>query len=155
MIKLISAFDENFLIGSGNGLPWDFPEEYEHFLKIVENQSVIFGRKSFQIFSGDTKTTRNFVVSHLGIDFENATVCSSLKDAITEAKQFENDIFICGGATIYKQTLEQDLVEKMYLSFIKGSFVGDTYFPKIDFTKWKEVEKIEYTNFTFVEFEKC
>lgn len=155
MIKLIAALDENHLIGSENGLPWNFPEEYEHFLKIVENESVVFGRKSFQIFSGDTKNTRNFVVSHLSKDFENATLCGSLEDAILEAEKFEEDIFICGGATIYKQALEQNLVEKMYLSFIKGSFVGDTYFPQIDFSNWKETKKVEHTNFTFVIFEKC
>ena len=32
--------------------------------------------------------------------------------------------------------LDKNLIDRMYITHIKSTFDGDTYFPKLDFSKW-------------------
>jgi len=47
-----------------------------------------------------------------------------------------------GGAEIYKQAL--DIADKMYLTRIHEEFDGDTFFPEIDMSVWKESERRDF-----------
>ena len=42
---IISAMSSDRVIGSGNGMPWNVQEEYEQFLRYVDGQAVIMGRR--------------------------------------------------------------------------------------------------------------
>lgn len=44
-----------------------------------------------------------------------------------------------GGAEIYTATLP--LADKLYLTEINATIEGDTFFPSIDKTKWKEASR--------------
>ena len=52
---IISAMGRNRVIGNGDGMPWHVPEEYQHFLDTTRDQTIIIGRRSFEIF-GPTLT---------------------------------------------------------------------------------------------------
>jgi CRP-like cAMP-binding protein len=60
---IILAMSRNRVIGSGKGMPWSVPDEYRQFLDFVRGQSVIMGRRSFEIFGSDLGETSNFVIS--------------------------------------------------------------------------------------------
>ena len=48
----------------------------------------------------------------------------------------EGEIFIFGGGQIYAEALKQDLVDRLYLTIVKGDYGADTYFPEYpEFTK--------------------
>jgi len=47
---------------------------------------------------------------------------------------------ICGGASVYKQFLP--LSQRLYLTYVHASPEGDTYFPEVDLTEWKEIKRI-------------
>ena len=108
---------------------------------------LLLGRKTFEIFSKDLPSKRNFVVSRQNPKYEKAEVFSSLHKALIEAEKFPQDIYIAGGVTIYQQAL--DLADRMYLSYIKGEFYGDTYFPFFDELKWKLEKKVDYPTYEF------
>ena len=86
---------------------------------------------------------------------------NNLIDAISHAKKNqENEAFIIGGGEIYKLALEQDLVDRIYLTRVHHNFEGDTFFPRIS-NEWKEINREEYEqdekhkyNFTFLTYEK-
>ena len=42
---VIGAMAMNHVIGSGDGMPWDVPEEYAQFLRFIDGQTVIIGRR--------------------------------------------------------------------------------------------------------------
>ena len=66
-------------------------------------------------------------------------VTHSIKAAIEIAEQNnEKECFIIGGGEIYRQSLEEKLVDRMYITHIKSSFEGDTFFPKVDWSKWNK-----------------
>ena len=58
-----------------------------------------------------------------------------LKDYIDD----ENEHFIIGGASIYKQLMQY--ANKMYITEIDEEFEADTFFPEISKEEWKEVER--------------
>lgn len=145
---IISAMSSDRVIGSGNGMPWHVPEEYQQFLQFITGQTVIMGRRSYEIFGPDLTSVHNLVVTRSDQTFPNAITCASLEEAIERAHRFGKTIFSAGGASIYRQTLPH--ADAMYLSYIKGDFLGDTYFPNFDPRDWVIEKQEEHEAFTFV-----
>jgi len=155
MIIIISAMTRDRVIGNaaGDGMPWHVPEEYQKFLDFVGDQTVIMGRKSFEIFQGDMSSSTKFVVSRSDRQYPNAIVCRSIEDAIEKAKATGNDIYIAGGGMIYELGIL--FANKMYLSTIKGDFTGNTYFPSFDETKWILTDHEDHERFEFNVYERA
>ena len=74
------------------------------------------------------------VVTHQN-DYERAgvEVVHSVDQAL--AKAGGDEVFIGGGAGIYRQTI--DRADKLYLTVIEKEFPGDAFFPAIDLTEWQ------------------
>ena len=149
---IISAMSRDRVIGSGDGMPWNVPEEYQKFLRFVEGQTVIMGRRSYEIFGDDLTTTHNIVVSRSIKEMPGAVVCSSVEEAVATARSYGKTVFSAGGGSIYAQTLP--LADAMYLSYIKGHFEGDTYFPAFDEAEWDVVKREDHPAFEFVVYER-
>ena len=139
---IIAAMDKNGLIGTneGKGLPWDIPEEYEQYLKKVAGQTVIMGRKTYELSGYDLTSQFTFIISRDFPRSEKYIVCSTVDEALKKAEAFGKDIYIAGGSSIYAQTL--GLADYMHLSYIKGEYSGTSYFPEFNHHQW-EVEKRE------------
>ena len=80
-IIIISAMSETRAIGKGEGMPWNVPEEYQHFVASVHQQAVIMGRRSYEIFGADFEAD-TFVISR-SAEIEGVTVCSSIEDHVS------------------------------------------------------------------------
>ena len=50
---IIAAMSGDRVIGSGDGMPWHIPEEFDQSLRFVEGETVIMGRRSYEIFGTD------------------------------------------------------------------------------------------------------
>lgn len=77
-------------------------------------------------------------------------VCNNLDKAWEELKN--EDVFVCGGASIYAQTINR--VDTLYITRVKQEVDGDVFFPEIDKNIWKEVEKEEHDGFSFVIYQR-
>ena len=110
------------------------------------------GRKTYEIFSKDLPSRRNFVVSRGQHFYPRAEIVPSLKAALEYAEEFSEDIFIAGGATVYEQALS--IADKMYLSWIKGDYSGDTWFPEFDENEWQVEQRVEHDAFYFFVYVK-
>jgi dihydrofolate reductase len=144
---IIAAMAENRVIGVGDGLPWDVPEEYEQYRRFIADQTVVMGRRSYEIFGADLTSRHTVVVSRSAEEIDGAIVCRSLEDAVAKAESLGRTVFINGGASIYQQALP--LVDEMYLSIIKGQYSGDAYFPAFDDADWDVVERRVHDEFEF------
>ncbi|MEE3258297.1 MAG: dihydrofolate reductase [Candidatus Latescibacterota bacterium] len=71
---IIPAMSKDRVIGSGDGMPWSVPEEYQQFLGFVEGQTVTMGRRSYEIFGPDLTSAHNIVVSRSGMAQEGGSV---------------------------------------------------------------------------------
>jgi|AntRauTorckE6833_2_1112554.scaffolds.fasta_scaffold00959_8 dihydrofolate reductase len=138
-ISLIAAMDSKGLIGSNNDIPWHIPHDLKRFKRITSGHTVIMGRKTFESLPGPLPKRRNIVITSVrDYNKPGIEVVYSIEDALKIAdKKDEN--FVVGGAAIYEQFLP--FADKLYLTFIKAVFEGDTYFPRVDFKNWKLVEE--------------
>jgi dihydrofolate reductase len=149
---IVGAMALNRVIGKGNGLPWDVPEEYEHFLQLIEGKTIIIGRRSYEIFGDDLSSAHNVVVSRSVTAMPGAVVVATIADAMRVAATFGGTFFSAGGATIYEQTIP--LADTMYLSYIQGHFDGDTYFPAFAEHEWTVERRDDHPRFEFVVYRR-
>ena len=149
---IVGAMADNRVIGRGDGLPWDVPEEYEHFLRLIDGKTLIIGRRSYEIFGKDLTSAHNVVVSRSARAMPGAVVVSTIEDAMRAAASFGGTYFSAGGATIYEQTIP--LADTMYLSHIKGRFAGDTYFPPFAEEEWTVERRDDHQRFEFIVYQR-
>ena len=149
---IISAMTRDRVIGSGDGMPWSVPEEYAQFLDLVRGQTVIMGRRSFEIFGPDLAESNVVVVSRSAGSVPGAEVVAGIDEAVRHAESYGTEVFSAGGASIYRQTLP--LADAMYLSTIKGDFEGDAYFPEFDEAAWRVERREDHPRFEFVVYRR-
>jgi len=151
MVIIISAIGSNRVIGNGDGLPWHIPSEYNQFLSFIKDQTVIMGRRSYEIFKKDMLPERMVVVSRT-LKTDRASVFASLREALKYSKTYPEDVYICGGQSIYEESIPY--ADYMYLSFIKGEHQGNVYFPCFDELEWSVEQKEEHDEFVFIVYRK-
>ncbi len=139
-ISIIAALSENRVIGKDNDLVWHLPEDFKFFKEKTKEHVIIMGRKTYESLGKALKNRTNIVVSRTE-EFKpsDAKKYDSLELAMEKARSIEVDeIFIIGGATIYKQALS--FCTHMYLTFVHAEFEGDTFFPEFG-EEWELVEE--------------
>ena len=146
-MRIIAAMSESRVIGQGDGMPWDVPEEYEQYLELVRGATVLMGRRSYEIFGGDTTAAHVVVLSHSPRPVSRGVVCRNMTQALSTAAAFGKPIFSCGGAAVYAQTIP--LATEMLLSTIKGDYTGDTYFPEFNAFDWQVAEERDEDRYLF------
>jgi dihydrofolate reductase len=62
----------------------------------------------------------------------------SLDEAIKMTEN-EEEVFVCGGASIYRQMLP--FSQRLYITKVLKSFEADTFFPEIDNNDWTLTEE--------------
>ena len=150
------AVAENGVIGKNNDLPWHLPEDLKHFKEITLGKTVVMGRKTFEsIFARLKKPLpgrKNVVISRQEAYKvpEGVLVFKSLDDAYKALA--DEDLYIIGGAEIYKQALP--LAEKLYMTHVAGNYQGDAFFPKLDFSQWEKVEEQPHEGYTFAVYKR-
>lgn len=147
MISLVVAFAHDRVIGKDNTLPWSLPPDLKRFKTLTMGHPIIMGRKTYQSI-GRLLPGRSTVIVTRQKDFQvpGALIAHSLPDAITLATKQPGaeEIFICGGADLYRQAIEQRLVQKAYLTHIELDILGDAYFPELPKAEWTSLKKDFY-----------
>ncbi len=139
--SIIVAIADNNVIGKDNDLIWHISEDLKRFKKLTEHHTVVMGRNTyFSLPFRPLKNRRNIVVSRTLVDVEGVEVVDSIDKAFNLVAD-EQEVFVMGGASIYEQVI--DVADRIYLTVVKKTFEGDTYFPKIDESKWSCVEESE------------
>ncbi len=141
-ISIIAAIAENNVIGNNNDLIWHISEDLKRFKKLTSGHTIIMGRKTYESLPFKPLPKRkNIVISRKDdLYFEGAIVVKNPEEALKECKD-EDEIFICGGATIYNHFL--NIADKMFLTKVHQEFEGDTFFPEIDYYEWELKSKSE------------
>lgn len=161
ILSIIVVADEQNAIGKNNSLLCHLPADLKHFKTITSGHTVIMGRKTFESLpNGALPKRRNIVLTrNTNLSIQGCEICTSLFEAV-EMCENEEEVFIIGGGTIYKEAME--MADVIYLTRVHREFEGaDTFFPAIDTTRWKGVscenhnadEKNPY-DYSFIRYEK-
>ncbi len=141
IISIIVAMAQNRAIGKDNRLLWHLPADLRHFKQITSGHTVIMGRKTYDSVGKALPNRRNIVITRQRIEIEGCEVTGSVNEALSLCTAHE-EVFIIGGAQIYEQAIP--LTQRIYLTLVEQSFEGDTFFPEIDSTAWRETSRQHY-----------
>lgn len=136
-ITMIWAQASNGVIGKNNDLPWRLPRDMAYFKQQTQHKTVVMGRKTWESFGSKPLPNRRNIIITRSQDFTatGAEIVYSVVEAIELVDQEE--LVVIGGSTIYKEFLER--ADRLLVTKIDHDFAGDTYFPKVDWSQWKQV----------------
>lgn len=138
MISIIVAMAKNNVIGKDNKLLWHISEDLKRFKKITTDKKMIMGRKTFESLPGILPNREHMILTR-DTNFKVASnmvkIVYDLNSLIEQYLTSEEEVFVIGGADIYKQFLPY--ARKLYLTEIEETFDGDTHFPKINFEEFE------------------
>ncbi|MEY8714122.1 dihydrofolate reductase [Francisella philomiragia] len=162
MISLIVAYDKNLGIGKENTLAWKLSEDLKNFKKITENNYIVMGRKTFESIGRPLPNRKNIILTR-DKDYkqDKCLIINSVQEILNFAQSKPHyEIFIIGGAQIYKEFLQY--ADRLYITEVNAEMEDlDAFFPQWDKSLFKRIGFREYTkddknqfDFTFSAYEK-
>ena len=133
MISAIVAVDNNWGIGYNGDLLEHIPEDLKYFKALTTGHGVVMGRKTWDSLPKKPLPDRtNIIISNKGnLLLENGAIRLNLDDFLLGIADFEDDVFVIGGGSIYNQLLP--FCDRVYVTKIyKDHDNVDTYFPNLD-----------------------
>lgn len=139
---------EDNIIGIGLQIPWHVSSDFKRFKRLTEGQNIVAGEKTYESFPNRTLPNRKIYILTFNEEYEvsdkeNHFVVTN----VNKFKEFEQDLYISGGATIYKlfmnasEKLMPDIVvDSMY----KGDINSDLTGPKIDISECIDILHKKY-----------
>ena len=145
-LMLVAAVADNGVIGRDNALPWRVKSDLARFKALTLGKPVVMGRKTFQSIGKPLPGRTNIVVTRdptfaaAGV-IATASVAAALACAQGDAlRRGADGIAVIGGTEIFAQTM--DLADSLEITEIHARPPGDTHFPPIDQSAWREVGRI-------------
>lgn len=160
-IFAIVAMSENRVIGDDNHLPWYLPADLKHFKAITTGHPILMGRKTYESIGRPLPNRTNIVMTrNTSFQAPGCMVVTSIDKALEHANHIGgNEIFVIGGAEIYKQLLPN--ITRLYLTVVHATLDGDAFFPELNFAEWNEIAKETHTadeaneyDYSFITLEK-
>lgn len=159
IISIIAAVSDNWAIGRGGDMPWHLSEDLRYFKRVTSGNTVIMGRRTWEsIGCRPLPNRQNIVISRTMNPVDGVQVAGSIDEAVGLA--VSQEVFIIGGGSIYAGAAAK--ADKLYLTEVHKDIPdADTFFPKVDFSGWKEVFRSEKyhdagndVDFEFVQYER-
>ena len=150
LISIIAAVSENGVIGFQNKMPWSLKSDLKRFKSLTTGHTVIMGRKTFETIGKPLQDRKNIVISTtLSEAPEGCVLARTFNEALELAKS--DRVFIIGGSKVFEVALQ--IANRLCITTVHTSPVGDTFFPEVDYSKWVMVESEEILNSDIDEFD--
>ena len=133
-MNLIVAVDNNWAIGNKNELLVRIPNDHKHFREETTGKVVVLGRKTLETFpQGQPLKNRTNIILTTDHKYQvkDAIIVHSIQELLEELKKYnDEDIYIIGGESVYRQMLPYCNVA--HITKIDRTYEADTYFPNLD-----------------------
>ena len=132
MISAIVAVNNDWGIGYNGDLLEHIPEDLKYFKTLTTDHVVVMGQNTWDSLPKKPLPDRlNIVITYNERHFDEMTAFIDLNEAIIRLKTADDECFIIGGGSIYKQLLP--FCDRVYVTKIyKSHEQVDTYFPNLD-----------------------
>jgi dihydrofolate reductase len=134
-LVIVVAMAKNRVIGKGQTIPWDLPEDRKHFVQVTKGHAIIMGRATYESIGKPLPKRRSIVVSRrAGLEIAGVDVVGGLGEAIALARTEDDAPRVIGGGQIYLEALP--LATRIYLTELDREVDGDVWFPEISREEW-------------------
>lgn len=129
-------------IGKNNDLMWHLPADMQFFKATTSGHIVVMGRKNYESLPERFRPLplRENVVLTRNESFQapNCVVFHSLSACLEYYhNETQRTLFIIGGGEIYREALNQNCVDEMYITHVEKYYAAETFFPEIDLKNWE------------------
>ena len=126
----VAAMSRNRVIGKEGKIPWHLPEDFKWFKRLTMGHVMVMGRKTFDSLGRRALPgRRSLVVSRTeGTDVFGVPVVPDVQ--ALDPAQFQESVFVIGGAQIYEQLLPR--CSDLYLTVVHREVEGDAFFPSFE-----------------------
>lgn len=151
-ITLIAAFDNERAIAKDGEIPWDLPEDRQHFRRVTMGNPLIVGRKTYENI-GNLDGREMIVLSKSSI-YPEVINARSIPSALSVCEtEFETDeVFVAGGESVYEQFIDE--ADRMVLTKVDGRYNGDQFFPKFSLDNWELQAQTINNQYTILDYER-
>ena len=142
-MNIIVAADSHWAIGNRNKLLVSIPNDRKHFREETTGKVVVFGRKTLETFpQGQPLQNRTNIILSTNRNFQvkGALTVHSVEELLKQLKQYrDEDIYVIGGSSVYRQLLPYCNV--VHVTKIDHIYEADAFFPDLDKDpQWKLTE---------------
>lgn len=144
MFKVIACINTERALGKEGKLLYHIGNDLSNFKSMTTGNVVIMGRTTFESLPGGKPLNDRINIIITGNDeysvepADNVYIVHSVEDAVSMCKTLfpDKEHFVIGGAQIYAQFIESNLVDEMRLTIVKDNTEGDVYFPEYSEDEW-------------------
>ncbi len=145
-MNIIVAVSKNWGIGKGGDLLFSIPEDMKFFRETTMGKVIVIGRKTLESFPGKKPLPKreNIVLSrNREYNPQGVRMCRTVEELLEVVKDYPGeDVFICGGAEIYKLLLPY--CRKAYITRVDAKADADSFMPDISaMPNWQLIEQSE------------
>jgi dihydrofolate reductase len=103
---------------------------------------IVMGRKTFESIGRALPGRHSIIITRdSALKVEDCFIAHSLEEALQMAeRRAETEVFICGGAAIFAQSIER--ADRLYLTEVHAEVDADIFFPDWDRSLWREAESV-------------
>jgi dihydrofolate reductase len=132
MIRLIAAIDRQRGIAKKGYQPWLLPTDEAYFAEQTKSHGgeILVGRTTYETFGGPLPDRINHVLTHRDEPLAGAFQVHDLEEFLT--RYADKDVWVIGGANVYKQVMDLDFADELYITAIDADFGCDQFFPLYD-----------------------
>ena len=144
-VSIVVAVADNGVIGRGNALPWDLPDDLQHFKRTTMGRPIVMGRKTFESIGRPLPGRLNIILTRdPSWTAHGVSVASSIEQAIdlAEGQAFidgADSVMVIGGAEVYRQALP--FASRAFVTRVHGQVDGDAFFDFDAIASWREVAR--------------
>jgi dihydrofolate reductase len=154
-VTLLAAVARNGVIGVDGGLPWDLPDELALFKELTLGHVLVMGRRTYESVGRPLPGRTTIVVTRRpdwDAGQEGVLRAAGIGEALELAAALDEEVFVVGGAGVYEASLPA--ADRLALTFVDAEPSGDTRFPEVDWTEWREVARRTGDGWEHVTFER-
>ncbi len=143
--KIIACINQKRVLGNEGKLLYHIGNDLTNFKRMTVGNVIIMGRKTFESLPNNEplKDRVNIIITNneeygVSAEFKNVYIVHSVKDAVELCDAFfgEKEVFVIGGESIYRQFMEENLVDEMRLTIVNDDADGDAVFPEYNEDDW-------------------
>ena len=153
-VTILAAVARNGVIGVDGGMPWHLPDELALFKELTVGHVLVMGRRTYESV-GRPLPGRTTIVVTGNPDWRGADGvlrAATLAEALELAATVDPEVFVVGGARVFAEALP--LAGRLALTFVEAEPDGDTYFPAVAWSEWREIARRPGDGWTHVTFER-
>ena len=154
-MNIIAAVDNHWAIGNRNDLLVRIPNDQKFFREETMGKVIVLGRKTLETFpQGMPLQGRKNIILSTNRDYrvKNALVLHSRDELLDELENYRSqDIYVVGGASIYRQMLPY--CDVAHITKIDRCYEADCYFPDLDqMPEWQITQDSEEQTYFDLEY---